>query len=299
MRLTTRDYLLATVAYADVFDYPLTEDDAYFWFIHKIPTKNFRSFTSKGIIRYQHVLFLKGRKKILATYEDRHRISKHKWQIARMVGTWLRFVPTIHLVGVTGGLALNNADEKDDIDFFFITSKGTIWISRLLAIFIVELLGKRRKPTDMIVTDKICLNMFMSEDALRLPKSEQDLFAAHEVLQMKPLWSRGNSYWNFLRANGWVKAFLPVAWDIKRSAHNNHPKHTYWWSRVAVLLLRIVEWPVKNVQLWYMYRHRTNEVISDGVLRFHPKDARGWIRDKFTIRLLKYHMPIDKIFCGR
>jgi hypothetical protein len=296
MRLTTREYLLATVAYADVFDYPLTEDDAYFWFIHTTPSKNFRSFISKGILRYQHFLFLKGRKKILATYEDRHRISKHKWQIARKVGSWLRFVPTIQLVGVTGGLALNNSDRNDDIDFFFITSKRAIWISRLLAIVIVELLGRRRKPNDLRVADKICLNMFMSEDALRLSKSEQDLFAAHEVLQMEPLWARGDSYWNFLRANAWVKTFLPVAWGIKKSARNNHPKSTHWWTLAGVSILRLIEWPVKIIQLWYMSRHLTGEVISDSVLRFHPRDARSWIRDKFIIRLFKYNMPIDKIY---
>ncbi len=299
MRFTTRDYLLATVAYADVFDYPLTEDDAYFWFIHTTPTKNFRSLSSKGILHYHHFLYLKGRKHILATYEDRHRTSKGKWQIARMVGSWLRFVPTIQLVGVTGGLALNNTNRNDDIDFFFITSKRTIWISRLLATLMVELTGKRRKPKDTNVTDKICLNMFMSEDALRLPSSEQDLFAAHEVLQMVPLWARGNSYWDFLRANVWVKTFLPVAWSIKKSARINHPKSTYWWTRIAVIFLRLCEWPVQIVQLWYMSHHRTGEVISEGVLRFHPRDARGWIRDKFMNRLAKYNMPIDKIFYGR
>src|SRR3989344_1293871 len=296
MRLTTREYLLATVAYADIFEYPLTEDDAYYWFIQKIRAKNFRALRHPGVARHQNFLFLKGRKKILATYSTRRKISMGKWHIARAVGFWLRFIPTIKLVGVTGGLAVNNAGLHDDIDLFFITSHSTLWISRLLATIVVELLGKRRKPEDRVVTDKICLNMFMSEDALRLPGGDQDLFAAHEVLQMEPLWGRGDSHWQFLRANVWVKTFLPVAWDIKRSARNNHPKNTYLWTQLSVVVLRFFELPAKGVQLWYMRRRRKNEIITRGVLRFHPHDARAWIRNKFTVRLAKYNMPLDNIF---
>jgi hypothetical protein len=200
---------------------------------------------------------------------------------------------------VTGGLAVNNADKQDDIDLFFITSRGALWISRLLATAVVELLGKRRKPGDRDVTDKICLNMFMSEDALRLPAGEQDLFAAHEVLQMEPLWGRGDSHWQFLRANSWVKTLLPVAWDIKRAARNNHPKNTYVWTRFAVVVLRLFELPVKIAQLWYMRGRRKNEIITSGVLRFHPRDARAWIRDKLSTRLTKYNIPLDNIFYDR
>ena len=299
MHLTTREYLLATVAYADIFDYPLTEDDAYFWFIQKIPAKNFRSLRPPGVSRHKHFLFLNGRKRILITHAVRREAAKDKWHIARAVGLWLRLIPTIKLVGVTGGLAVNNTDPDDDIDLFIITSQGVMWVSRLLATIVVGLLGKRRKPGDVQVANKICLNMFMCEDALRLTSGEQDLFAAHEVLQMEPLWARGDIHWQFLRANNWVKTFLPVAWDIRRAAKNNHPKSTYIWTRLAVVVLRLFELPAKIGQLLYMQGRRKNEIITSSVLRFHPQDARSWIRDKLKIRLAKYNIPLDNIFYDR
>jgi len=55
--------------------------------------------------------------------------------------------------------------------------------------------------------------MFVSEPAL--PESERDLFSAHEVLQMEPVFDRGNTYKKFLLANKWVKTFLPNAWRYR------------------------------------------------------------------------------------
>ncbi len=109
---------------------------------------------------------------------------------------------------------MDNVDRKDDIDLFIITKRNRLWTTRLFATIVVDLLGIRRKPGETDVRNKICLNMFMSEDALSIPKQEQDLFAAHEVLQMKPLWEREGIYKKFLMKNKWVSKFLPNAWNI-------------------------------------------------------------------------------------
>lgn len=293
------DYVYATVAYADVFDYPLTADDIYFWSIRKPPRKNLRSLHRVGLVRQHQFIILKGRQSIVKKATIRHQCSKEKWRTARRVGTLLRMIPTIKLVGVTGGLAMNNADERDDIDLFFITSRGTIWISRLLATIFVDMMGLRRKPKDRHVANKICLNMFMSEDTLTVEAHEQDLFSAHEVLQMEPLWARATAYKQFLTKNAWVQKYLPIAWNIKKVAVTNHPKKTHWWSRFAVVLLRFFEAPVRTSQLWYMAHHRTSEIISDGILRFHPRDARKWIKAEFGKRLKRRNMPLDNIFYAR
>lgn len=297
--MTIADYLYATVAYGDIFDYPLSGDDVYYWSIQKIPRKNFRAHPIPGIAHSQYFYYLKGRESIVSTYNDRHSYSKTKWETARSVGLWLQFIPTIFLVGVTGGVAMNNASSHDDIDFFFVTAKGTMWISRLLVILALDVVGKRRKPSDTNVTNRICLNMFMSEDAMSLPSRERDLFSAHEVLQMEPIWSRRDTYRRFLQANNWVKEYLPVAWSIRQSGFNRHPKISHWYTRVTRNVLRWFEFPAKYFQLWYMARRRTHEVISEGVLRFHPKDARIKIRTELAKRLKKRNIPLDNVFYAR
>jgi hypothetical protein len=298
MGLSLSDYLFATVAYADIFDYPLTADDIYFWCINKFPSKNFRAEKIPGVRNLNYLFTLRGRQSIADTHTQRHIVSKEKREIARRVGTWLRIIPSVTLVGVTGGVAVNNAVPNDDIDLFIITARDTLWITRALVTFCVEVLGIRRHPDDTNVKNKICLNMFMSESVLAIPKKEQDLYSAHEVLQMEPLWARGNSYRQFLEANIWVKKILPVAWDVKRAGHNNHPKASYVWTAVSVFFLRRLEKPAKYFQLWYMKSRRTHEVIAPRLLRFHPSDARVWIKKELEKRLSKRNIPLDNIFYG-
>ncbi len=292
------DYLYATVAYADVFDYPLTEDDLYYWCIKQTPGKNVHLSAISGVRQKNYLLFLKNRESILESSSKRAQAAKEKWEIARSVGRWLQYIPTIFLIGVTGGVAVNNAAPDDDIDLFFITAKRTLWISRLLVVLMLDLIGRRRKPADKKVKNKICVNMFMSEEAMTVTEGERDLFSAHEVLQMEPLWSRRNTYWRFLQANRWVSEFLPVAWSIKNVGRNQHPKISHWWTRLSRKFFRLFEAPAKFFQLWYMASRRSHEVISDGVLRFHPKDARVWIKKDFAKRLRVKKIPLDNVFYG-
>ena len=65
---------------------------------------------------------------------------------------------------------------------------------------------------------------------------------------------------------------------------------------LVIFLMRLFEWPAKQIQLWYMARHRTHEVITDTTLRFHPRDARVWVKRKLSARLAKFNIPLDKVF---
>lgn len=220
----------------------------------------------------------------------------HKWSIARKAGRLLLCIPSVKFVGVTGGLAMRNADARDDIDIFIITSGRTLWISRLLATILLDIVGWRRKPGEKHVSDKICLNMFMDEDNLCIPKDEQDLFSAHEVLQTEPIWSKGNIYKEFLHANSWVRKYLPVAWNTKKDGRSAVTETWHWHNDFGSRFMRFVEKPVGVLQQWYMRNRKTTEVIRDGMIRFHPRDARVWILQELKRRLLRKNIPLDNIF---
>jgi len=113
------------------------------------------------------------------------------------------------MVAVTGNLAMDNAGQDDDIDFLIITTKKRLWLTRLLTNFLVELIANRRRPSDKEVKDKICLNMFLDENNLKIPIKEQSLFTAHEICQLKPLWVKNQLYRRFIQENLWLQKFLP------------------------------------------------------------------------------------------
>ncbi len=265
--VSKHDALVATLAYADVFDYSLTRRERALWFL-------FYSVAAVGTPK-----------------NKRH--QEDKWKIAEKASRWLSLVPTIQLVGVTGGLAMNNAKTDDDIDLFFIVADGTLWVSRMFATLLMDVLGLRRRPNDTSVADKVCLNMFMTAGSTGLPKSERDCFTAHEVLQMTPLWEQRGAYQRFLLSNRWVSRYLPNAWKEKKSAVVNPMCASFPF---VMFLMRLFEWPARRLQLWYMARHRTHEVITDTTLRFHPRDARVWVKRRLAARLRRFHIPLDKIF---
>jgi hypothetical protein len=65
------------------------------------------------------------------------------------------------------------------------------------------------------------------------------------------------------------------------------------FGRLVLVLLNPC---AKLFQLIIMRKHRTNEVITDTVLRFHPLDARPTISHLFIETLKKYHIPLDSHF---
>lgn len=308
MKLTARDSVIATLAYSDIFNYPLTAKQLNYWLINRryVEQKSLlkRLVNSQKIACLDNFYFLPLQGRNISIRRKGEVYSQRKWQIATATAGFLKVIPTIKLVGVTGGLAMNNVQKDDDIDLFLITAKGALWVSRLLAIVLVEILGKRRRPHDINFADKVCLNMFMSEEYLSVTSKERDLFAAHEVMQMAPLWERKGTYRKFLQANRWVEKFLPNAWKNKYQALGikYQGKKNFLKSLILntnTLILSFFEPLVRALQLWYMRRHRTSEVISAGVLRFHPRDARAWIKQKLAVRLGLYNIPLDKVFYGR
>lgn len=204
--------ILRTLAYADVFAYSLTLEELHRFLIGqktdnpslKKALKTFKKIFSKG-----DYFFLKNKEKNIYLREKREKWSQRKWLLARKVARWLRLIPWIKMVAVTGNLAMDNAEKNDDIDLLIVTARKRLWLTRLLTNFLVEIVANRRRPSDKEVKDKICLNMFLDENHLKLPIREQNLFTAHEICQLKPIWARNQLYQKFIQENLWCQKFLP------------------------------------------------------------------------------------------
>jgi len=203
--------ILRTLAYADIFDYPLTLEEIHRFLIGQEVTKS----KLKTILNSQFSIpnsqsgfyFLRGREKILATRKKREKWSQKKMKIARKVARWLRLIPTIKMVAVTGALAMENSDKEDDVDLLIVTAKNRLWFSRGLVVTFLRFFGLYRRPRK--IKNMICPNMLLDEEHLVVHKKEQDLFSAHEVCQLKVLWEKDGIYQKFVKENQWAKRFLP------------------------------------------------------------------------------------------
>lgn len=303
--------ILATLSYSDIFDYPLREEEIWEWLISEDGRQRTEDGNQKSEDRktFAHSLTLAlnshqigmtqgfyhflDREKIVVVRRRRTEYSKSKIRRAEKIAVILRLIPWIKLIGITGGLARNNSEKEDDIDLFFITAQNRLWLTRGFVVLILSILGLYRRPNKF--KDMICPNMFVTESSLKM--EPEDIFTAHEVCLLKPIFVRGDIYQKFLIENLWVRKFLPnVLEDIKKLSHLaiEEKKRDNLPNCLIAQLLNYCEVFSQKLQLWYMRRKRTTELVSDELIKFHPQDARNWILEEYQKRLKIY--GLDKVF---
>lgn len=282
--MASRSSVFKTLIYSDIFDFPLTKEEIWKFLIgKKIDKKTFEKELEATVLERNHKFyFLSQREEIVARRSKKKEISRQKIRIAKKIIEKLSIISTVLFIGISGGLALENSDEKDDIDLFVITSENTLWITRLLLVLLLIVMrqyrGRGKKESQ-----KICLNMLISEKALMFEKDRRNLYTAHEIAQLKPIFNRNNMYKKFLNANqAWVSRFLPNAID-KVTNYKSGIK-----ERKSPLF--IFEKVAKFVQLIYMKKHRTREVVSDHLLAFHPFEYKNYVLEEYNRRLSKYEI---------
>lgn len=205
--------MFKTLAYADIFDYPLTFEEIHRWWI---PTgsdpEGFNSpIGSDPIEKTGAYYYLKGRRKIVVLRRKRSRASRAKFNQLKKLTFVFRLIPWIKLVCVTGALAMNNADADDDIDLMIVTAENRLWLTRLIiSLLLLPRLRSGRMDSSR-AADRICINLWLDETALIVRR--RDLYIAHEICQAKPIFERDNYYSKFINANLWYKKFLPN-WTI-------------------------------------------------------------------------------------
>lgn len=297
MTVSIQSRILSAILYADIFRYPLTVRELIQWIPSNRPvTSRLIRSEIKELLRTHKVgytppfLYVSGHKKTIQFRIDRLTASTRKWQYIRKTAKFLTWIPTIAMVGVTGGLAVNNADKEDDIDLLIIARHHTLWITRFLATIVIELVSKRRHPKDSAVANAVCLNMFLTDRSLQIPKKEHGWYTAHELLQTVPLWQRNAMYTKYLRANRWVQTWFRGKYDVQQQVQVPSCRS----GNYRIKWYQALEGPIKKFQMWYMRNRRTTEIISDSIIRFHPKDARIWIRKSFLTKLQHYKVPLDK-----
>lgn len=280
---------LKTLIYADFFDFPLKAWEIQKWLIEKPlglqdVEKTLNRLSKKSRVQSKNsYYFLRGREKIMGIRLRKEKISNKYLKKAKFVAEIFKIIPWVKLVGISGGLALGNAGKSDDIDFFVVTSKDRLWLCRLLMLGILSALGIRRKSSDKIrsAAGKICLNLILEEDVLEQEK--KDLYTAHEVLQMKPLWQRDGVYDRYLDVNSWVFKYLP-SWGTssKYQVASRKGKKNF------TTLSNVLEVIAKKCQLNLMSKPKGVEKITNGAVYFHPIDYGKMVLQNYKKKVKRF-----------
>ena len=200
-----RRAVLLTLAYADLFDYPLTRGELRRYLIGGAASvgavdEMLDEDPELGarVERSGAWLHLRGRAVLADVRRRRAETASGLWPVARRYGGAIAQLPLVRFVAVSGALAMDNAEPDADIDLFILVRPGRLWLCRLLVLGVVRLAALRGH--------RVCPNFLLSTDHLLL--DERNLFTAHEVAQLVPV-NPNRWYRAFVDSNRWVQEYLP------------------------------------------------------------------------------------------
>ncbi len=241
MEQRIKQSILATLAYFDIFDYPLTQlelgrflyaEDGGKWKDTEV-AEQLRHLENIHQLRHKEgYYFLFGREEIV----DRR--QRNIWFIERKMKKAIRgvkklaHIPFVRAVFVCNTVSGVGIDEKSDIDVFIITKKGRIFLARAIATLYLSLFNLRR--TKRKVKDKICLSFYVADDNLNLQGislpdlsgvasakidlsgvalAKPDIYLMYWLAQLIPVYDPDNLLSSLQKANTWVKKYLPNAFS--------------------------------------------------------------------------------------
>ncbi len=119
---------------------------------------------------------------------------------AKRAGRIIYQFPFVSFVGISGSLSKGYSDAQADFDFFIVTRRDRLWISRtVLHLF--------KKLTFAVgAQHRFCMNYFIDESAL--PLEERNIYTATELSSLLPVCGT-ETYRALMQANAWVRQALP------------------------------------------------------------------------------------------
>src|ERR1700760_1719587 len=195
-----RSSILKTLAYFDIFNYPLEREDI----------RRFLPVQADKVVIEKEVCTLLQERRIYrigdyyslqnnpALVERRQKGEVHADElllIAARNAKLLYQFPFVRGVCISGSLSKRCADEQADIDYFIITRANRLWIARTLMHLYKKLSYLRGHQ------HRFCMNYYIDEEALEI--KEKNIFTATELLTLMPMCGNG-ALDNFFEANAWT-----------------------------------------------------------------------------------------------
>ena len=242
-----------SVRYHNIFDFKLTKEELLKWQYKNVEEK---------------VSGTKNKNRL-----QREKYSQAKVVIAKNASKLISKIPMVKFIGITGALAMNNANKDGDIDLMVITKNNTLWLTRLCVYCILHPTSYiLRRPLVIDEKDSLCLNMWLDESDLIWDKADRNIYTAHEIAQIVPLINKDNVYEKFLYLNKWILLYWPNSVKIKDLGSKMYEAKKNPISYILHLTSRLLENVTYRLQYLYMKSKISREIVTPTRAIFHPND---------------------------
>jgi hypothetical protein len=303
--------IVKTIAYFDLFDYPLTPLEVWRWLY--APGQScgldqilvlLKRLTEAGVISEHHGMYmLPNREALVATRHSRYILAEHKIAIARRALRVLRWVPFLDMVAVCNNLGYSNTRAEGDIDVLIVAGRGRLWFTRFWVVALTSAMGIRCHGDH--ITNRVCLSFYVTDEHLELADIAQhpdDPYLRYFIATLLPVYQRAGSdvYDRFIAANTWTLADLPNFFasrvsDRRTVSGTGVVERWQAWSRRIFRgsMGERIEGSCRKLEGWKLRRHDrqtpltadAHVVITDSMFKRHEQDRRPRYRAAWHERL--------------
>ena len=197
--------ILASLAYFDIFEYPLNRAEIYQFLPESYSYEVFKNALDRlcgenWVCQFDDLYSLQNKPELVLRRKEGNKRAEVLLRKAEKIAGFLSHFPYVRGVAVSGSLSKHFADKNSDIDFFIITEKNRLWIARtFMHLF--------KKFTFLVNKQHwFCMNYYIDEEEMQI--KEKNIYTAIEVTTLIPF--RGMEVFrNFYIHNAWTIHCLP------------------------------------------------------------------------------------------
>jgi hypothetical protein len=257
--------IIKTLAYYDIFNYPLTKEEIY-------SCSNTNGDTKTSVFEELEVLVSSGivynSDKFYSINHNSHLIPKRiegnkraikKMKTAKLFSKFISYFPYVRGVLLSGSISKGYMNEKADIDYFIITTPNRLWIARILLVIF--------KKMFLLNSYKFfCINYFISTTELEI--EEKNIYTATELATLIPMYG-ADVYNDLYEANQWIKIYVP-----------NYPKRDV--TNLPTYKRKMIQKVIES-----FFNNRLGDYIDDNVMKLFIRfdEKRYGELDEDTFRL--------------
>ena len=286
--LTSDELAIArSVVYASLFDYPLTLAQLRQTLIESIQTPSHVLATYNGSAPLQEAIefrdgffFPKGRADLIAERRRRETRSRLFLRRHRLLLQLACALPGVRMVALSGSIAHLNLEGTGDLDLFIVTRGRRVWSTTVAVLILAKLLRRRRI---------VCANFVVADT--RLVLEQQDLFAASQVIHLKPLVGR-DVLLQLLDKNPFVFRFYPNFHAADAASLPFRPSRVLAWMKpvlesVLAPVTPLGEMVCRSAYRAYLRRRAATWRSPDQVrlqadcLKLHTQSHRQSVLERF------------------
>lgn len=305
-----RNPILATLAYYDIINFPLTAFEIHKYLINpsrlslaNIPIQDLKlsdiqeeldNLVRLNLINQESSFyFLNGRSGLDGLRIERAKLTDQKWKKFLWAIRWLQAVPYIRGIFASGSMAMDNTDPDSDFDVMIIVRSGRLYTTRLLLLGLTTVLGTRRKPHELVAPDKLCFNHYLTEDSLQIKHTS--LYNAQSYAHLKPVLISRDVFDKFFGENRWINKYLfnfqPTYEFFGRNVKRND--FFVFGAKILEKILdtKLGDWIEYRAKTYQQDRIKKNPVTYEGggrvtfnehELEFHPNSFEKFLINKYN-----------------